>query len=90
MELRRVLRWEDPPPAAHGPPPHVPRKNNWAPAVADLQAKPGAWGLIAEQVPRGEATTARYCATRYGCQVAVRGPADGPNNVYARWPEDAS
>lgn len=86
-----VLRWENPP-GRHG----NSRADKWAeyrPAAADLRARPGDWGVVAEGKTPGSASSIAY-RIRQGLgpftpggsfEARTIGPASGPSTVYARY-----
>ena len=79
-----VIRWENPPPTAHGG-----RQSKNAPIIAALKSKPNAWALV-RIVPAGAASGAA-CAIRtlgrkqkLAIELRINRRADGKAEIYAR------
>lgn len=76
--MTTTVTWTDPPERTRG----RGAKSKYAPIVAELQAHPGKWALVA----RAAKTSVAQSLKNLGCETSVRANDKGGSDIYARWP----
>ena len=86
------IEWVDAPPPSQRGKGSKARESGapWVALALALASRPGRWAKARSGPPRKEAITARNCLTNLGVKVTVRGPNEGPRDIYAQWPGDGA